>query len=400
MKISDTFVLATRMFKNRFMRSFLTILGVSVGIGAVLFLVSLGYGVQKAILSKITTADSLLTLDVSDGGSGLVFLNEASVNEIKVLPEVKEMAPTSSVSGQISLEKYTGNGMVNVVTPNFFRLNGVTPIAGKISDSFGVDDIVISSAGVKLFNSDPFSIIGKQITLDLFMPNDPEKNPDDVKIVNRDTKYVVRAVVADDNTNYVYINKASVSDLTFGVYNNIKVRVQDEASLPGVRDKIIKLGFLVSSLSDTIAQAKKIFMVVQIILALFGLIALLVSAIGMFNTITISLLERTQEIGIMRAVGVRSANIRNIFLIESVIMGFLGGMGGIMCGTIGGIITNFGINLLAKNFGGQAVDIFYRPVWFMVLIVVFSSLVGLITGVYPSVRAAKINPLTALKYNS
>jgi ABC-type antimicrobial peptide transport system permease subunit len=79
MKFSDTFTLSTRMFKNRPMRTFLTILGVSVGIGTVLFLVSLGYGLQRIILDRITTADSLLSLDVSSGVSNLVELSKENI---------------------------------------------------------------------------------------------------------------------------------------------------------------------------------------------------------------------------------------------------------------------------------------------------------------------------------
>jgi len=400
MKILDTFSLATRMFKNRFMRSFLTILGVSVGIGAVLFLVSLGYGIQTAILSRITTADTLLSLDVNSGSSDLVVLNQASIDEILAIPEVKEVAPSVSVTGQIALNNYTGNGLINIVVPNFFRLGGVTPISGEIGESLGVNDIIISSAGVNLFDLDKESAIGKEIDLSLFMTVKTDTDFDEIEVVNRDTKYIIRAVVEDENTNYVYINSESVKDLVFEDYNNIKVRVHREEDLDKVRVQIIEMGFIVSSLSDTIEQAKKIFNIVQIVLAMFGLIALSVSAIGMFNTMTIALLERTQEIGIMRAVGVGKGSIRNIFLIESVIMGFLGGLGGILFGTLGGELANMGINMLASNFGGQAVDIFFRPYWFMGLIVAFSTIVGMLTGVYPSVRAAKINPLTALKYNS
>ena len=387
------------------MRSFLTILGVSIGIGAVLFLVSLGYGIQAAILSRITTSDSLLTLDVNDGGSGLVALNDESLKNMKNLPEVTETATMSALTGQIAQNGYVSNGVVNVVTPNYFRLSGIMPMYGDVADNYAYNEVIISSAGARLLNFEPKDIVGKQLKLSLFIEKPEEKAGegsavDEVTVVDRNINYIIRAVIEDDNNNYVYINQESVKDLELPVFNNVKIKVKAEENLATTRDAIVGMGFLVSSLSDTIAQAKKIFFVIQVVLAAFGLIALLVSAIGMFNTITISLLERTQEIGIMRAIGVRSDSIRNIFLIESIMMGFMGGLGGVAVGTVGGEITNMAINLLAKNFGGQAVNIFYRPFWFMALIVFFSSLVGFITGIYPSVRASRINPLTALKYNS
>lgn len=155
---------------------------------------------------------------------------------------------------------------------------------------------------------------------------------------------------------------------------------------------------MVSALSDTIEQANQIFKIIQIVLSSFGIIALIVSAIGMFNTMTITLLERTQEIGIMKALGATSMEVWNLFLAESVVIGFFGGVGGIMLGFLIGELFNFGINILARAFGGVEVDIFYTPLWFILLIIIFSTFVGLLTGFYPARRAAKINALEALRY--
>jgi len=118
----------------------------------------------------------------------------------------------------------------------------------------------------------------------------------------------------------------------------------------------------------------------------------------MFNTMTVSLLERINEIGIMRAIGITTRDIMKMFLLESVLMGFLGGLAGLAIGIAGAELANFGLNMLAKRFGGQAMDIFHQPAWFIIFIIAFSSIVGFITGIYPSVKAARINPLNALRY--
>jgi putative ABC transport system permease protein len=165
-----------------------------------------------------------------------------------------------------------------------------------------------------------------------------------------------------------------------------------------VRGIIMEQGFLVSSLSETIDQANKIFRIIQIVLFSFGLIALIVSAIGMVNTMTISLLEKTNEIGIMRSLGITSSDIKKIFFMESGIMGFLGGIGGVCVGYISGTIVNFAFNIFAKNLGGQSLELFYTPGIFIGFVIVFSTLVGVLTGIFPSVRAAKLNPLDALRY--
>lgn len=398
MKIFDLFSLSTRMFKTRPMRTALTILGVSVGIGTVLFLVSLGYGLQNVILNKITTADSLLSLDVSSGASGLVELNRDNANEISKIPGVVEASPAISFSAQLTLDDLTGNGLVNAVSSSFFRLSGVNPKYGKGIDSDDEYNVVISSAGARLFNLSPEQIIGKKISLILFIPTKTEDGFDTVDVIKRDEEYAVTGVVEDENSNYVFLPIKTLSDLAIERYDQLKVKVANTGLIESVKSKIMDQGFMVASLSDTIDQANKIFKIVQIVLALFGLVALIVSAIGMFNTMTIALLERINEIGIMRAVGVTKRDIKFLFLLESVIMGFAGGIGGVLIGYISGRLANMGINLLARNFGGQSLQLFYIPYWFVAVILIFSTIIGFATGVYPSMRAAKLNPLEALRY--
>ena len=168
--------------------------------------------------------------------------------------------------------------------------------------------------------------------------------------------------------------------------------------MTAVRDAVITKGFVVASLSDVIDQASKIFKIIQIVLGFFGLVALVVSAIGMFNTMTIALLERTNEIGIMRSIGMTRRDIMVMFLVESMAMGFLGGVGGLALGAVAGESLNFALNTLAQRFNGPPVDIFLAPFWFIAVIMIFSTCIGFLTGLYPSFRAARLNPLDALRY--
>ena len=399
MRFIDTLLLSTRMFTTRPLRTFLTVLGVSVGIGTVLFLVSLGYGLQNVILGKITTADSLLSLDVMSGPSGLISIDKNSVNKISKIKEISEISPMVNISGQITMDKFTGDGLIYIVEPSYFRLGGITPKYGELfSPGKSQNEIIISSAGAQLLNEDPRYIIGKKASLTLFLTKMDEDGFEEVQVLKRPEEYVITGVVEDENTNYVYIPRATVRDLEFDRFDQLKIKVAQDISMEKVRSEIMGMGFLVSSLSDTIEQAKKIFKVVQIVLGLFGLVALAVSAIGMFNTMTIALLERINEIGIMRAIGVAKIDIMKLFLIESIIMGFLGGVGGVIVGYLGSKIANLGINLLARNFGGQSFDLFYQPPWFIGVIIIFSTLIGVFTGVYPSIKASRLNPLKALRY--
>jgi ABC-type antimicrobial peptide transport system permease subunit len=386
------------MFKTRKMRTFLTILGVGVGIGTVLFLVSLGYGLQNVVLSKISTADSLLSLDVSPGDTGIINLDQKSVEEIRNTPNVLEVSPMTNVSAQMSIDQLTGDGLIYAVEPSFFRLGGIIPDKGSIFRTGDSHEALISTAAAKLFNVSPADAIGKEISMTLFLPKINAEGFEETETVKRPETYKIVGVVEDENTSYAFIPLGTINDLNINSFTQVKVKVAANEYMEVIRNQIIERGFLVSALSDTIDQANKIFRIVQIVLALFGLVALIVSAIGMFNTMTIALLERINEIGIMRSIGASVGDIMKLFLLESFLMGLLGGLGGVAIGYLAGELANFGINLLAKNFGGQALSLFYRPTWFVALIIIFSSLIGFLTGVYPARKAAKLNPLDALRY--
>ncbi len=398
MKFNDALTLSTRMFKNRPMRTFLTILGVSVGIGTVLFLVSLGYGLQQVILNKITTADSLLSLDVSPGVSKLVDLSQDNVDKISKIDGVVETSRLANLSSQITLSDKTADGAVLAADQSFFRLNGVSVNYGKEFSSDDSLETVISSAAIKLFGLPESEIIGKNIQLTLYTTSINSEGFEEVKTVKREDNYTVVGVIEDENSVFAYIPLKSIVDVNIGKFDQLKVKVDRNEIMEAVRSQIMDQGFLVSSLSDTIDQTNKIFNIIQIILFSFGFVALLVSAIGMFNTMTISLLEKTNEIGIMRSLGITGKDIKKVFFMESGIMGFLGGLGGVFVGYTAGKVVNIAFNLLARNLGGKSLELFYTPGIFIVLIIFFSTLVGLLTGVFPSYRASKLNPLDALRY--
>jgi putative ABC transport system permease protein len=141
-----------------------------------------------------------------------------------------------------------------------------------------------------------------------------------------------------------------------------------------------------------------IFKIVQYILAGFGLIALGVASIGMFNTLTISLLERTREIGIMRVLGATGSDIMKIFLIEAIFMGFGGGAFGLVTGWLITFILNTTVANLANSLGGQPTYPFLTPWYFAVGIMAVSLIIGFVTGLYPAKHASKLNPLDALRY--
>ena len=402
MLATDIFRLATRMFRTNRSRTILTILGISVGIGAILFLVSLGYGLQLLILNQITTSDALLSLDVTASDVAGFNLDEDSFNEIEKITGVDRISPLVSTQAQINIDDISSELVINFVDSAYFRLDGTVLDQGEFytDEAADTNKILISASALQLFNLDEESILGKDVYFTFFLPEKVggDNTGFERQFVESKKPFHVIGIIQEENSNYVYMPFSLSKELGITQYSKLKVKVASEDNLDATRSLIIEKGYSVSALSDIIEQANQIFKIVQIVLASFGIVALFVSAIGMFNTMTIALLERTQEIGIMKALGATSIDVWNMFLAESVIIGFIGGMGGILIGVLSGEAFNYGVNFLAGALGGDRIDMFHTPLWFVLLIITFSTFVGLVTGFYPAQRAARINALEALRY--
>ncbi len=398
MKFIDIFKLSTRMFKARASRTFLTILGMSVGIGAILFLVSLGYGLQKTILEKITTSDSLLSLDVSPNRSSQAILNKASIQKIEKISGVAKVSPSYQLNAQGQMDDLIVEVSATVVDPLYLRLAGTKLTNGKLINDQDLNGIIISSSVAKIFGKKDAEIIGKSMSFNFSLPKkESEKFSSEVEKYTPQNKFKIIGVIASDS-NVIYVNTQSLSMIKVTKFNHLKIKCRNSEAIPFIQKKLINRGYLVSSLSNTVNQANKVFRVIKIILMLFGFIALVVSAIGMFNTMTITLLERTEEIGIMKSIGASDTMISLMFVTEATIMGFLGGLSGVIIGFLEGKAFNLAVNLIATHLGGERVSLFYSPPWFVLSILIFSLIVGFLTGVIPARRASRIDPLEALRY--
>ena len=406
MRFTDIFKLSIRMFKARTSRTLLTVLGMSIGIGAILFLVSLGYGLQKTLLEEITTSESLLTLDVTENKSSEAVLDKKMLVEIEEMSGVAETSPSFQLNARGSFENISVDMAVIGVKSSFLRLGGIEVIEGDLIDDREKNGIVISSALSDIFGKDIDKLIGKEMAFTFHKPKPLSKEGEqkskksslnNFTEIKSDTKYKIIGIIEKDSS-IAYINAASLEHLEINNYNQVKVKCASNDKMEIVREKLLGKELQVSSLSEAVDQANKVFKVVQIILMLFGIVALVVSAIGMFNTMTIALLERTEEIGIMKSIGASNLAISLMFVMESTIMGFLGGLVGVVIGFAGGELFNIGVNMIASRFGGESIDLFYIPGWFTLSIIAFAGVVGFFTGVIPARRASGIDPLDALRY--
>ncbi|MEI8103803.1 MAG: FtsX-like permease family protein [Candidatus Moraniibacteriota bacterium] len=407
MFIIDNVKLATRTFRTRKLRTFLTVLGIGVGIGAILFLVSLGYGMQRVLLEKITKLDTLLTLDVNTPDASVVKLDQDLVNSLTQLPNVSEVSPLRTVMSNCKFGEVSSQVNFSAVSSDYFRLGGVELLSGDVYNGNHDNKVVLSQGAlISLGIADVKDALGKDIKITLVLSpqvNDKTDNKeasliDGSDVIPLEETFTISGVIDDEANSFGFIPIGWTDNLGISSYDNVKVKVVEQSFLENTRNAIIERGLSVVALSDTIDQANKIFSVIQIVLALFGLVALAVSAIGMFNTMTIALLERTNEIGIMKAIGASNRDVQFLFLTESILIGLFGGLSGLAIGLGGTSLVNAAFNVMATRLDGQAMDIFYTPMWFIIFIISFSTMIGFLTGVYPARRASKLNPLMALRY--
>lgn len=218
------------------------------------------------------------------------------------------------------------------------------------------------------------------------------------KVESDFTEYKIVGVIPGDDAPFFYVPLNDMRYLGVKNYSQVKVVASSPDRLQDVRQKIESGGFVTSSVADTVAQINKLFATVRIILALLGGVALGVASLGMFNTLTVSLLERTREVGLMKAMGMTTDEVKRLFLTESILMGFTGGMIGIALGFAAGKIISILLSIMGIAKGAGIIDITRIPPTFLVLIFFLSLTVGLITGIYPSKRATKISALDALRY--
>jgi putative ABC transport system permease protein len=182
-----------------------------------------------------------------------------------------------------------------------------------------------------------------------------------------------------------------------GTYGSVYVRVREIQEMGQIREKIEEMGLSVFSISDQLKEMKRVFMIIDSLLGALGAIALIIAGLGIINTMVMSILERTREIGIMKAVGGSEGQIRLIFFVEAGFIGLIGAIFGIGLGWLVTRVANFIMQTYLVDV--PAVDMFYFPLWLLLGAIGFSVLVSLAAGFYPAFRAARIDPVRALRHD-
>jgi putative ABC transport system permease protein len=182
------------------------------------------------------------------------------------------------------------------------------------------------------------------------------------------------------------------------VYSSISVRVKNPTQVQVVEDAIKKMGFTTFSLLDASQSLRTFFRVLDLFLLIFGSLALAVASIGIVNTLVMAILERRREIGIMKAIGASDGDVKKLFFAEAGAMGIIGGIAGVALGWAIGRIINLGTNIYLRRESLTPDNFWAVPWWLVGLAIGFSFLVSLASGLYPAARAARLDPVQALRY--
>lgn len=383
MKLFDILRTAAGNLRRNKLRTVLTVSGVVVGVGAIVFLVSLGFGLQKLALEKIVSLEALKVITVTSGGKSEAVLDAKAVEKFKKLDNVTDVSPITRQIAKFSLGGVDSEQVVYGVKPEYLAMENIKVSAGRTLSKDSKNEALISREILTNLGLKQEDVLDKDIPYTPTGAGSPQK--DKIKIVG----------IFEEKGIYVPFQTMKSDELA---YASVKVKINDKANVPESKKAVDSMGFNTSVIKDQSKAINQVFYIVNIVLGGFGMIAFFVAAIGIFNTMTISLLERTHEIGVMKAIGGNSKDIAMIFITESALIGLLGGIFGLTAGWLFGFILNLLANFMATESGGEAVSLFDIPLIFSLLTVFFSFFISSVAGIWPAKRAAKLNPLEALRY--
>lgn len=395
MNLKDYIFLVYKQFITRKFRTFLTMLAIGIGVGTMFVLLSFVYGLQDLVTKRIAPMDTLLTMDVAPGR--LTKLDEKTLANLKNIQGVEDVAPNWTLTGQANSKEGNPFADITVAASNSQNLvyDGQKILKGRFFQD-GQAECMVSKGSLKLFLDDE-NIVGKDLNLRKLSLATGEKT--ETQIAELAQKVTVVGIIDDEEVTTIYLEASQVKNIapTLG-YSGIKIKFDDAKNMTTIKEAVQDAGYEATAVYDMVEETARLFSYIRGAFALLGMVGLLVATLGMFNTLTISLLERTRDIGFMKAFGTTDRNVRSLFLTEATMIGLGGGFAGILMGFLNVKIVSMIIDYITNNADAQKLVIFVTPAWVIFLTIIFSALLGFITGLYPARRASKISALEAIRY--
>jgi len=423
-------------------RSLITIGGVTLGIGFTAFLISIGYGLEKLVIDGVARLDQLQQINITAPATENLILNDETLSDFAQISNVDQALPIIGIAGKADYNNsntdvviygvqgdYLVNADMSLVRGDFFEENNMniaetalipdftdeneddlTDLAVSVDEESGTDIVyvelpeiatrraIVNEAFLDLVDLNPNQALNQEFDLTM-VATEGVQLADDIELETYPSGYRIEGIITGADKPLVYVPIIDVKSIGIQNYTEVRLVTDGEEFVPDTRRVVELDGFRTSSILDTIEQIESVFATARTIFAGVGIIAMAVAFLGVFNTLTVSLLERTREVGLMKAMGMKHKEVRDLFLMESIMMGMLGGIFGMLAGFFLGQAISLIISLIAATGGTfEFLSISFIPLSVVVIILIVSSAVGLFTGLYPAQRATSISALDALRY--
>jgi len=452
MKPRDLTDLALRNLRESILRNALTTLGVAVGVASLVAMLSLGVGLQQLAAKRLSQSGLFDTIIVTPKnafrGMGRpqrepasdkpprVLDNDAR-KEMEKLPNVIEVYPQIRFFTEV---RFNNKPYTTVVAgmPDSSRNSGsFDGMQGNFFSSATANEAILQIEFAKELSEKTSSLIGQELVLryaerqSLPSPatnadpsaNSPESSGGGFSVVPKELRLKIVGVVETEpaagyggygNARLLMplatastLRAAQVNDLRDIVrdsnsgkttYASLSVRAKSPSQVEALETSIKKMGFNAFSLLDASKSLRTFFTVFDSLLGIFGCLALAVATLGIVNTLVMAILERRREIGVLKALGAADSDVQQLFFLEAGVMGFFGGVFGVLFGWLLGRAVTFGTNVYLARQNLNPIELSSVPWWLVVSALFFGILVSLAAGLYPASRAAKLNPVDALRY--
>jgi putative ABC transport system permease protein len=461
MKIPDLTELALRNLRESLLRNSLTTIGISVGVASLVAMLSLGTGLQQLFSRRLAKSGLFDTIMVSSRremrGMGREderngpnpgesrILDEGARQEIEHLPNVLEAYPDIRFPTEFRFEDKPHLTTVSALPMSARSNDSFEGMQGSFFSSDTADEVILqkSFAEELLGKTPPLGapepavadlakpLLGKELVMHyaqrVSSPPDADSKSGDgsetdasYSVVSREQSLKIVGVSdLDPETmrgpmraklflplglaeSLHVMQPTDIREVSHAgdqpVYSSISVRVKNPAQVQTVEDAVKKMGFTTFSILDASRSLQQVFRVLFAFLGIFGSLALTVASIGIVNTLVMAILERRREIGIMKAIGASDGEVKKLFFAEAGAMGILGGVIGVALGWAIGQVINFGVNIYLKSQSVPPEHFWAVPVWLVAFAIVFAFIVSLVSGLYPASRAARLDPVQALRY--
>ncbi len=435
MKLRDMTELAVRNLREALFRNSLTTLGVAVGVASLVAMLSLGVGLQQLASSRLTKSglfDSVFVtpkLSTRGGPPSMAsqqgdtrLLDEEARQEIAKLPNVIEVFPQVRFFSEVRFNDKPFATMVAGLPQSAKGSGAFDGMKGNFFSGESVDEAILQVEFAKDLSKDTASLVGKTLSIRYAERQPLADGSGGFSIVPKEKQLQIIGVVDTEPASgfggygngrlliplgvALSLRAAQVNDLRDAVrggpakptFASLTVRAKSPSNVDAIEAAVKKMGFGAFSLLDASKSLSIFFSVFDLLLGIFGSLALAVATLGIVNTLVMAILERRREIGVLKALGAADGDVKRLFFVEAGVMGLLGGFGGVFFGWLIGRALTLATNIYLKRQELPGVEISSVPWWLVLGAISFAVLVSLIAGLYPASRAAKLDPVEALRY--